>query len=423
VSSLPRPTRPSASLYASAAVAVLALALSGCTAKAHASSTHPSATGSSAPSQSASPTLAPVQLVAASPQSPLKALSFAIVGGTMTSVTVTNHTGGAPVTGSVGRDGKTWASDDLAYPGATYDLAAGYADTAGLTGTVTGSVHIAPLANTSTVGYSVTPTGGTVGVNAPLVIRFYGSISDRKSVERGLHVYSTTPVVGAWHWLNSQEVHFRPQTTWPAHSRIRLVVGLEWVRAGPTLFGRGNTTIDLTVGDAHLTRVDGQKHTLSLYVNGKLYGYWPTSLGRPAFATRSGSYIVLVKQPSVRMTSCSASITCDKKSPNYYDLTVNWDTRLTWSGTFIHSAPWSVGSQGRVNVSHGCINLSQANAIAYFQLAEYGDLVTVTGTPRTAADLLASGDPGMADWNTTWSAWMAGSALHATVTTGPIPAG
>ena len=353
----------------------------------------------------------------------MKALTFSLAGATLTSATVTNHAGGAAVIGNVATDGKTWFSDDLAYPGATFDVSASYFDSNGAAQTVTGSVHVANLSNTSTVGYTVTPSGGTVGVNAPLVIRFYGSVTDRKSVERGLQVYSTSPVVGAWHWLNSQEIHFRPQTSWPAHSRIRLVVGLESVRAGLTLFGRGNTTVDLTVGDAHFTKVDGQRHTLSLYVNGKLYGYWPTSLGRPEFATRRGSYIVLLKQPSVRMTSCSASITCDKKSRNYYDLTVNWDARLTWSGTFIHSAPWSVGSQGRANVSHGCINLSQANAITYYNLAQYGDLVTVTGTIRTPADLLATGDPGMADWNTTWSGWVAGSALHTTVTTGPIPAG
>ena len=84
------------------------------------------------------------------------------------------------------------------------------------------------------------------------------------------------------------------------------------------------------------------------------------------------------------MTSCNANITCDPKNPNFYDLTVNWDARLTWSGTFIHSAPWSVAHQGRSNVSHGCINLSPSHAITYYRLAQYGDLVTVTGTSRNA---------------------------------------
>jgi lipoprotein-anchoring transpeptidase ErfK/SrfK len=426
VSSLPRPTRPSAPFIFAAATAVLALALSGCTPKAEASGTQPSASASGSASESPSPTTppaAPVKLVAASPQSPMKALTFALDGATLTSATVTNHAGGATLIGSVATTGRTWSSDDLAYPGATYDVNASYTDSNGQAQTAKASIRITSLSDTSTVGYTITPTGGTVGVNAPLVIRFFKSVTDRKAVERALAVYSTTPVVGAWHWMNSQEVHFRPQTTWPTHTQIRLVVALEGVRAGATLFGQISTTVNLTVGDAHFTKVDGKKHTLSVYVNGKLKATWPTSLGRPEFATRSGNYIVLLKQPTRRMTSCHANITCDPKNPNFYDLTVNWDSRLTWSGTFIHSAPWSVGSQGRANVSHGCINLSPSHAIAYYKLAQYGDLVTVTGTIRGPADLVASGDPGMTDWNTTWSAWLAGSALHASVTTGPIPAG
>jgi len=353
----------------------------------------------------------------------MKALTFTLAGAKLTAAVVTNHADGAGVAGAIASNGVSWTSDDLAYPGTTYDVTAAYTDSNGMAQTVKGSVTVAKLSNATSIGYTVTPSGGAVGVNAPLVIRFYSSVTDRRAVERSLQVYSSTPVVGAWHWINSAEVHFRPQTAWAAHSQIRLVAALDWVRVGPTEFGRSNTTVDLTVGDSHVTKVDGQRHTLSLYVNGKLYADWPTSLGRPAFATRSGSYIVLSKVPTLRMTSCSASITCSKTSPNYYDLTVNWDARLTWSGTFIHSAPWSVGSQGRANVSHGCINLSPTNAITYFNLAQYGDLVTVTGTPRNASDLLASGDPGMADWNTTWTAWVAGSALHTTVTTGPIPTG
>src|SRR5690242_21448485 len=31
--------------------------------------------------------------------------------------------------------------------------------------------------------------------------------------------------------------------------------------------------------------------------------------------------------------------------------------RSTYSGSYYHSAPWSVGDQGIVNVSHGCVNL------------------------------------------------------------------
>jgi hypothetical protein len=117
------------------------------------------------------------------------------------------------------------------------------------------------------------------------------------------------------------------------------------------------------------------------------------------------------------MTSCSADITCDANSPEYYDLEVDWSVRLTWSGTFVHSAPWSEGSQGNANVSHGCINLSDANGRTYYELARYGDLVTVTNSTRDASDLVARGDPGMVDWNLPWSEYVAGSALGRPITT------
>ena len=285
--------------------------------------------------------------MAANPQSPLKALSLAVTGGTLATVTVTNHVGGLMVPGKVASTGASWGSDDLAYPGATYDVSAAVTDSLGEVQTLKASIRVTTLPSTSTVGYNVTPAAGwTVGVNAPIVIRFYKPIKDKAAVERALTVLSSIPTVGAWHWIGSQELHFRPQTAWPAHAQVQLVAALRGVRAGPTLFGLNSSTIDFTVGDAHLTRVDGKKHTLSVYVAGKLFATWPTSLGRPEFATRTGNYIVLLKQPTRRMTSCHANITCDPKNANFYDLTVNWDARLTWSGTFIHSAPWSVSAPG-----------------------------------------------------------------------------
>jgi lipoprotein-anchoring transpeptidase ErfK/SrfK len=404
-------------LAAGATAVAVVLALGACTSP---SGTGPGG-GLGAGSPSAAPT--PDPTLAVTQPIPFDApATFSVRNGTLESAVVRGHLHGTPLPGSVQPDGTTWVSDALPTPSASYDVSAQVRAADGSEHTLTARLLVATLAPKDKLGYSVTPLNGwTVGVNAPIVIRFDKPVQDRAAVESVLTVSTTTPLVGSWHWVNSVEVHFRPQTTWPAHSQVRLDVELASVKTGASQWGATDTTLKFGIGDVHLTRVDGKKHTLTVLVNGKTWAVWPTSLGRPEFVTRTGYYTVLAKQPTRRMTSCNAGITCSPSNPNFYDLTVNWDVRLTYSGTFIHSAPWSVRSQGVDNVSHGCINLSPAHATAYFNLARYGDLVTVTGTSRTSADLVRSGDPGMADWNMTWTQYAAGSALNGAITTQPLP--
>jgi hypothetical protein len=74
------------------------------------------------------------------------------------------------------------------------------------------------------------------------------------------------------------------------------------------------------------------------------------------------------------------------------------------SGIFYHSAPWSVGSQGKRNVSHGCINLSTENAKWLMDTSKKGDLVTVANSGGPA---LESTD-GWSDWQMSWDEWKTG---------------
>jgi hypothetical protein len=68
------------------------------------------------------------------------------------------------------------------------------------------------------------------------------------------------------------------------------------------------------------------------------------------------------------------------------------------------------------------VNLGPTQAQTYFNIVRYGDLVTVTGTSRGPADLLAVGDPGMTDYNVPWATYVAKSALGGPVTTQALPA-
>jgi lipoprotein-anchoring transpeptidase ErfK/SrfK len=259
-----------------------------------------------------------------------------------------------------------------------------------------------------------------VGVNAPIVIRFTHNVANKVDVENALKVASSTPVVGAWHWINDAELHFRPQDPWPAHTTVEVTAAFDGLQMSDTRWGTRDATSRFTVGDAHQTIVNDKTHTFVFKVNGKVVYNWVTSLGKKEFETRTGNYIVLEKDALREMTSCQAQITCDKNDPQYYDLKVQWDTRLSWSGTFIHGAPWD-SHLGLADVSHGCIHLTLANAKTYFDLARYGDIVNVLHTTRTIDDLVAKGDPGASDWNTTWPEWISGSAVGAELTTDPLP--
>lgn len=74
-------------------------------------------------------------------------------------------------------------------------------------------------------------------------------------------------------------------------------------------------------------------------------------------------------------------------SPEGYRTYVEYATRMSNSGIFLHAAPWSVGAQGNTNVSHGCLNVSTEDGKWFYENAKKGDPVIVQNTavePSTA---------------------------------------
>jgi hypothetical protein len=113
------------------------------------------------------------------------------------------------------------------------------------------------------------------------------------------------------------------------------------------------------------------------------------------------------KFSSVDMDAATTGV--DSEDPGYYNISdVRWAMRLTNSGEFIHAAPWSVGSQGRDNVSHGCTGMSTADAKWLYDRSRRGDVVEYVDSPRPLEDR-----NGWTDWNVPWATWTAGSALQA----------
>ena len=93
-------------------------------------------------------------------------------------------------------------------------------------------------------------------------------------------------------------------------------------------------------------------------------------------------------------------------SPNGYRTEVDWATQISYSGIFVHSAPWSVGSQGYTNISHGCLNVSPSNAQWFYNNTKRGDIVEVVNTVGSTLP----GTDGLGDWNIPWEQWKAGNA-------------
>lgn len=229
-----------------------------------------------------------------------------------------------------------------------------------------GSVHssmaaVAPSLTPGTVA-SVQPTNGqVVGVAHPIIVTFTKPVLDRAAAQRTIRVTSPADLSGRFEWLNNTVVQWVPDQYWPAHSEISMMAG-----GVPRSFGTGATV--LGVGDI-------SAHTFTVSIDGQVARQMPASMGKPRFSTPVGSFSVLEKQKSVVMDSRTIGIPLS--DPEGYKLTVADAVRVTWGGIYVHSAPWSVGSQGYANVSHGCINLGPDNAAWYFNQVTVGDPVVI----------------------------------------------
>jgi len=365
--------------------------------------------------------------------SPADLVSVSVRDGSLETVTLTDNIGEVP--GTFSDDFTSWHNaGDLDYA-KTYTLAV---SSLGLDGkaveeTRTFTTVTVPQGHNysvtfSTGGgkhYSVPLDGGTFGVGQPIVARF-DDVVDKKIAEAHLKVTTTPHVDGSWSWISDREVHWRPQQYWAAGTQVTVeadIVGVSMISpsGGRELWGRASKPATFTIGRSRVAKVDNATKHMLVYVDGQLVKDMPVSMGREQkyrdtagvlhdYRTLSGILVVTEKANPVEMRPnlpCPERIPgtpgCD---PGYYVDIIDNAVRLTDSGIYVHSAPWSVSDQGVRNVSHGCINVSPANAEWFFADAIPGDIVEVVNTGAT----VPSWD-GTTDWNTPWDQWLAGSAV------------
>jgi lipoprotein-anchoring transpeptidase ErfK/SrfK len=379
-----------------AAVAALALLAAACSGGGTGNHGNTNGTGAQGGSESASP--APVTITPANGTThvdPSAGITVTATSGTLKNVTV--RTAGDPVSGSLSQGGKVWHSQWALNVSQSYTVTA----TSGSGAVFTSTFHTLTPSQTFQTqifeGYKQ-----TYGVGMPIILAFSQPITNRAAVEQSLQVATSTPVVGAWYWDGSQTLVFRPRDYWPVGTTVSFTGHLNGVKAGPNLYGYHTLTQTFDIGPSLIAIANTTAHRTQIFYNGKLRYDWPISTGRPGDDTPDGSYLTIEKHNPVRM-----------KGPGY-NILVPWSVRFTFSGDYYHDAFWSVNQQGFENVSHGCVNLSPANAQTYYNLAVPGDPVTVVNSPKAGR-----WDNGWTEWFLSWSQFLQGSALHMAVAAGP----
>ena len=327
--------------------------------------------------------------------------------GRLSAVSVSGSGDVGALTGAIAGDGGKWKADDLLEPGTTYTVKASVAGGDGELVTKKSQFTTQALSLSQQTYPSVAPLPGeTVGVGMPVVVTFDVPVTDRANVEKNLHVTTAPEQPGTWHWLSDTEVHYRPKKYWKAGTQVDVNLDINGVEAGNGIYGQEDRDVQFQVGDAHIYKVDTRTDQMKVFSNGKLLRTIPITTGQqPKFTTRSGIKVIIEKFDSKRMNSETVGIPVD--SADGYDIdNVQWAMRVTYSGEFVHAAPWSVGSQGHANVSHGCTGMSTSNADWLYHMSVRGDVVDYVGTDRPMEST-----NGYGDWNIPWDEYQQGSAL------------
>ncbi len=307
-----------------------------------------------------------------------------------------------PVDGQLSPDGLTWSTTEPLGYNKRYTVNARALGLGGVTSRqMTFETH---SPENLTMPYLLPNDGEVVGIGQPVAIRFDENIPNRLAAQRAITVTTNPPVEGAFYWLNNREVRWRPANYWKPGTTVDVAVNTYGVDLGDGLFGQDNVTTHFTIGDEVVTTVDDSTKTLTVKRNGEVIKTMPISMGKNSTPTNNGTYIVGDRFSHIVMDSSTYGVPVN--SPNGYRTEVDWATQISYSGIFVHAAPWSVGSQGYSNVSHGCINVSTSNGRWFFDNTKRGDVVHIVNTVGSTLP----GTDGLGDWNIPWEQWKAGNA-------------
>jgi lipoprotein-anchoring transpeptidase ErfK/SrfK len=329
-----------------------------------------------------------------------------VQGGTVESVALRDADGKA-VSGDMRADGSAWVPGKPLKTEQRYEATVTAKDAAGRTKTETTSFTTMgrPARETGTGLYLF--DGQTYGVAMPVVAEFSPGIkkNDRAAVQRRMFVKTDPPQAGTWSWTASgTQAYYRAAEFWKPGTTLTVRLALAGLPTGGGRHGDQDRSATAEIGRSFVMKVDNATKKMTVVQDGRTVRTMPVSLGKKGTPSSSGTMVVMEKKASTVFD------TTDTDGDEGYVTNIEYAQRITWSGQYIHSAPWSVGAQGRRNVSHGCVNVSPSNARWLFDRTLVGDPITVRGT----GDELDYGN-GWTAWDVSWAEFQKGSAL-------PVPA-
>lgn len=245
--------------------------------------------------------------------------------------------------------------------------------------------------------------GYEYGVGMPIIAWFNVAPTDGSAFAQATKVtVNGKQIPGAWYFEHTShagsalEAHYRPQSYWPGHAQIHLDLPVQGLSAGPGLAFDDSLTLDIRTGPAIFATVDAHSLRMTVKSDGRQIGVYPVSLGAPNTRTMRGVKVIMEKGVDIPM-----------RGPGYYDPHVQWTQRLTYSGEYLHSAPWNLANLGKRSTSNGCTNLSPTAAKQLYGLMRIGDVVSYPNANGAPMQL----GSGYGDWNVSWAEWQTGGAV------------
>jgi lipoprotein-anchoring transpeptidase ErfK/SrfK len=331
--------------------------------------------------------------------SPAGPFQVGVTGGSLTAVALTGADGRV-VKGELATD-KWVASEDLGYD-KVYTWSGSAKGEDGAEVPVSGSFRTLKPQRLISVQSNV-GDHQTYGVAMPIKMTFSAPVQDKASVQKAMTVTTSVPTEGAWAWLSDTEAHWRPREYWKPNTEVSVDVNVYGVPFGGGAYGAEDVHVQFKIADrALVAKANTQTHRFEIYRDGVLLHNFPASYGLETDrgrVTRSGTHVVMQKEAS--RTMCN-------KAYNYCDVPVTWAVLISNNGEFVHEYADSMWAQGKQNVSHGCANLSPADAKTFFELTMIGDPVEVLNSSVR----LGPADHDYYDWALDWATWTSKSAVR-----------